>query len=133
MNPLKRELILYLILLAAFSVPLCVTSVLTQIPSLHPSLSLYSFSLLSSFSTLFSEVSVSKSSCRAAEEEAEKDESFRDDSLRVCWCKCWLSEDGKRLPPFTLCFFLQKLSQLWFDFLGCQKSSLLVLLPNEWQ
>lgn len=103
MNPLKRELILYLILLAAFSPPFLSVSLLSSLNPLPPflSLSLNSFSpfplFLLLFLTLFSEGSVSKSSCRAAEGEAGKDEASRNDSVCVCVYvrKRWLSEEGK--------------------------------------
>lgn len=98
MNPLKRELILYLILLAAFSTLFYLCHFCPHsTPSFHPALFTLSPScpLLFFFFYLFSEGSVSKSSSRAAEGEAGKDEASRNDRECVRVCKCWLSEEGE--------------------------------------
>lgn len=123
-NPLKRELILYLILLAAISPPF----VLTQPPPSTPLLPLFTLSISSPvFFTLFSEGSVSKSSCWAAEGEAGKDEASRNDLVCVCVgvsvCNCWLSEQGNceerwlcRLLLFLCVFSSRKAltAAVWF-------------------
>ncbi len=93
---------------SCFFSPFLSVSLLSSLnsPSLSPSLSLFTFPpSCPLFFHLFSEGSVSKSSCWAAKGEAGKDEASRNDSVYVCWCvcvcvsvcvsECWLSEGGK--------------------------------------
>lgn len=131
MNPLKHELILYLILLAAFSPLLyiwlfCPLSTPSSIClSLLPLLPVLYF-----FPPLL-EVSVSKSF--RWEAEAVKDEASGPDSVNVSEKAKCESAGCVGCPSFFLIFFRENLRQLRSDFSACQKSSLLVLFPTEWQ
>lgn len=62
-----------------------------------------------------------------------KDEASGPDSLNVCEKAKCESADCVGCSSFFLVFFGENLRQLWSDFSGCQKSSLLVLSPSEWQ
>lgn len=112
--------------------PFLFVSLLSSLNLLVPFVSPYSLLLPSSiFFHHFSEVSVSRSFC--CEAESVKDEASRPDAVNVCKKAVW--ERWLRRPPLFLPHLLREenLRQLWSDFSGCQKSSLLVLSPTEWQ
>lgn len=117
---------------SCFFSPFLFMSLLSSLNPLVPFVSPYSLFL--PYSILFPsllEVSVSKSFLWEAE--AVKDEASRPDSVNVCKKAKCESADCVGCPSFFLIFFGENLWQLRSDFLGCQKSSLLVLSPTEWQ
>lgn len=139
-NPLKRELILYLILLAALSPSfyLRLFSATPRPPSVAP-LHSPSSSCTLIFKTFFfffkrkwRQQEFSLSSCR-------KEKVAAWNSMCACAFVRWLEESWLcRLRFFSSVSFLlppfgENLWQLRFDFAACQKSSLFVHDAGEWQ